>query len=62
MPKFTEPNYNIKKFTIRDAHVRYRNSVVVDMDENLRYRLTIQNRTGDGERRMAGENHHSGQS
>ena len=25
MPKFTEPNYNIKKITIRDAHVRYRN-------------------------------------
>lgn len=25
MPKFTEPNYNIKSLTIRNAHVRYRN-------------------------------------
>lgn len=25
MPKFTEPNYNIKKITIRDAHIRFRN-------------------------------------
>ena len=25
MPNFTEPNYNIKKITIRDAHIRFRN-------------------------------------
>lgn len=25
MPKFTEPNYNIKKITIRDAHIQFRN-------------------------------------
>lgn len=25
MPKFTQPNYEIKKITIRNAHLRYRN-------------------------------------